>query len=68
MTTLPAKTTTITSVPKITMRAFAIMVTSVTKVTYIPLLQLVSKRCANISYHFLFMRSFSIVGNCSSTP
>jgi len=67
MTTLVANITTITSVPKITMLAFATMVTSVTKITYIPLLQLVSKRCADISYHFLFRRGFSIVGNWSST-
>lgn len=68
MTTLVAKITTIASVPKITMVAFATMVTSITRVTYIPLLQLVSKRCADISYHFLFRRDLSIVGNWSSTP
>jgi hypothetical protein len=68
MTTFVANITTITSVPKITMFAFATMVTSVTKVTYIPLLQLVSKRCAHISYHFLFRRGISIIGNWRSTP
>lgn len=66
--TLVANITTITIVPKITMLAFATMATSVTKVTYIPLLQLVSRRCANISYHFLFRRGFSIVGNGRSNP
>jgi hypothetical protein len=67
MTILIANITTITSVPKITMLAFATMVTSVTKVTYIPLLQFVSKHCAEISYHFLFRLSFSIVRNWSPT-
>jgi hypothetical protein len=39
MTTLVANITTITSFPKITTLAFATMVTSVTNVAYIPLLQ-----------------------------
>jgi hypothetical protein len=68
MTTLVANIATITIVPKIIMLAFATMVTSVTKVTYIPLLYLASKRCADISYHFLFRRGISIIGNWSSTP
>jgi hypothetical protein len=71
MTTLVANITTITSVPKITTLTFATTVTSITKVTYtsIPLLQLVSKHCADISYLFFSLGGvFGIIGNWSSTP